>query len=277
MMQFGSRQQHCAVDAVVTLVHHVQSTRAAGHVGALILFDISGFFDNIHPGRAAEILCLKGFPTSVCTWVRSFLTDREVTIKVGDYSSQPFSINYGTPQGSPLSPILSALYTSIILTHTETWRHKELTLYVDDGAIYATSATIRSATKAAKEGLQQVISWLTDVGLAIDPVKMEFMIFKPRHSTARLHGTDVTHITINGHSIKPVTTLRYLGVHIHHRLNWEHHVNTRANRARSTIRGISILGNSIRGLDFMNWRRVYNAIVVSILTYGTPVWFTGIG
>jgi hypothetical protein len=47
------------------------------------------------------------------------------------------------------------------------------------------------------------------------------------------------------------------------------------NHARSSIRGLSVLGNSIRGLDFMNWRKVYNAVIVPSLTYGVPVWYTG--
>src|SRR6266853_1639147 len=49
-----------------------------------------------------------------------------------------------------------------------------------------------------------------------------------------------------------------------------------ANWACSTIRGISILGNSIRGLNFLNWCKVYNALVIPILTYGAPVWYTGV-
>ena len=47
------------------------------------------------------------------------------------------------------------------------------------------------------------------------------------------------------------------------------------NRARSSIRSLSILGNSVRGLDFMNWQKVYNAVVIPALTYGVPVWYMG--
>jgi hypothetical protein len=47
------------------------------------------------------------------------------------------------------------------------------------------------------------------------------------------------------------------------------------NCARSTIRGLSVLGNSIRGLDFINWQKVYNAVVILALTYGVPVWYMG--
>jgi hypothetical protein len=48
-----------------------------------------------------------------------------------------------------------------------------------------------------------------------------------------------------------------------------------ANRARSTICGINILGNTQRGLDLLNWRKVYNALVIPVLTYGAQVWYTG--
>jgi len=37
-----------------------------GNVGTLLLFDISGFFDNINPLRMEEIFRNRGFPPNVC-------------------------------------------------------------------------------------------------------------------------------------------------------------------------------------------------------------------
>ena len=65
-----------------------------------------------------------------------------------------------------------------------------------------------------------------------------------------------------------VSCLRYLGFFINHKLKWTTYVTTMAMRAQSTIKSISLLGNSVRGLDFMNWRRVYNALIMPVLTYG---------
>jgi len=39
-----------------------------------------------------------------------------------------------------------------------------------------------------------------------------------------------------------------------------------AMRARSTIRSLQVLGNSIRGLDFAHWRKVFHAIILPVLT-----------
>ena len=41
----------------------------------------------------------------------------------------------GSPQGSPLSPILSAIYTFPLLRLAESWNFCSLQLYVDDGSI----------------------------------------------------------------------------------------------------------------------------------------------
>ena len=47
------------------------------------------------------------------------------------------------------------------------------------------------------------------------------------------------------------------------------------NRARSTLKALQLLGNSVCGLSWANWRKVYNAIILLILTYTAPVWFSG--
>ena len=69
MSQFSLCPYHNAIDAVATLVHHIQATCLTGHAGALLLFDITGFFDTVNPDCATQIFCLKGFLTYVCDWI----------------------------------------------------------------------------------------------------------------------------------------------------------------------------------------------------------------
>ena len=92
----------------------------------------------------------------MCAWTESFLSSRTATLRGGGHVSESFEITSGTPQGSPLSPILSVMYTANLLEMTSMWALRDLTMYVDDGAIYAMSATIRGTTDSATEGYSQV-------------------------------------------------------------------------------------------------------------------------
>ena len=59
-----------------------------------------------------------------------------------------------------------------------------------------------------------------------------------------------------------------------HRFDWSHHITIMANRARSTAHTLHILGNSVCGLDYANWCRIFHALILPVLTYGFPVYST---
>ncbi len=282
MTQFGSCPHHTTVDAAAVLTHCIQATCDSRHARALILFDISGFFDNVNPECTVRILALKGFPDNICRWTLSFLTEWTASLRMGTYMLAKFGIMYRTPQGSPLSPILSTLYTSPLLNLTASWTHCDLTMYVDDGTIYATSATANAAAKSAVLGLEQALAWLHRNGLTVDPDKTELITFTQQPHNPNLIGRNTLGVRYTdpiwgAQRVTKSPQVWYLGVFLNWKLTWRHHVNIMASRARSTIRGINILGNSIRGLDLLNWWKVYNALVIPVLMYGATVWFTGVG
>ena len=224
--QFGSRPQYSTTDAALALVHRIQATRTSGYHAALILFDISGFFDHIDANRTCDIFEKKGFPPNMVKWVFSFLTDRCASMRLDSTTLAPFERPDGTPQGSPLSPIISAIYTSFLLSLSSTWAHSSLSLYVDDGAIFAISATPKSACENAISKLEQSLRWLNTNGLQADAEKTEIMIFSPN----RYRGPkwDVAYTDPSGarHNIRPTSRLRYLGFYLTPTLDWRPHVSS---------------------------------------------------
>ena len=193
------------------------------------------------------------------------------------WTSELFAALNGTPQGSPFSPILSAIYTIPLLRLAKRWERRALSLYVNDGNITASGATHKMSMDEVIAGFSIVTDWLKRCGLRTDPDKMEFISFFNPRRPHHLIGPPPPNIVLRDASNSELsvpwsTSVRYLGIFIHYKLSWELHIRTMANRACSTIRALHLLGNSIQGLDLVNWRRVFHAIVLPVLTYGAPLW-----
>jgi Reverse transcriptase (RNA-dependent DNA polymerase) len=89
------------------------------------------------------------------------------------------------PQGSPLSPILSALYTTPLLhllTQHNPSPFMSFQLYVDDSCVTASGQTYQSAIVKAAKLYEWASTWLNNNGLQLDPGKTEFLLFQGRHS-----------------------------------------------------------------------------------------------
>ena len=51
-------------------------------------------------------------PALLLRWISSFLRDRTVKVRILGHTSWEITINYGVPQGRPISPLLFLLYIS---------------------------------------------------------------------------------------------------------------------------------------------------------------------
>ena len=275
--QFGGRMASSTLDAGLTLTHDIQVAHAAGLRTGLLLFDIQGYFDNINRERLTQIILDMGFAPEIVSWTRAFLAEHSVRLKFNNHISDPFDSTVGTPQGSPISPVLSSFYTHALLRMTRTFKWTSLNLYIDDGAILACGHTWSEVECSLTAAYSACASWLDRSGLKAEPDKTELIYFRRRHEKVdppgHIYLPQSTHNTY--YKVTATQRIRYLGFFLDHKLRWEHHVNVMCNRARATIKALQLLGNSVRGLDFAQWRLAYNAICLPVLTYGCQLWYTG--
>ena len=275
--QFGGRNASSTLDAGLTLLHDIQAAHQSGLRTGLLLFDIQGYFDNINHERLIHLFANLGFAPELTSWCRSFLKDRTVRLKFNGKTSDPFDFTVGTPQGSPVSPVLSTIYTSPILYKMREWTNASLGMYVDDGVIFACGREWDDVATTMHQGYTTCVDWLKRAGLNAEPDKTELIFFRKRGEKTDPPGhiqlplpTPDTH-----YSVQAANHLRYLGFFFDKKLSWTYHVEVMCNRTRATLKSLQLLGNSVRGLDQASWRLAYHAICLPVLTYGCQLWFTG--
>jgi len=83
------------------------------------------------------------------------------------------------------------LYTASLLETAKQWRHANLSLYVDDGAIYTISATLKAATESARSKYEAVLTWLHKNGLQTNAAKTKLMTFTRKHANPKFIGPPI--------------------------------------------------------------------------------------
>ncbi|KAI3352377.1 hypothetical protein L3Q82_005343 [Scortum barcoo] len=88
------------------------SGRFAPCIVTMLFVDFSSAFNTVIPDKLILKLHNLGLPSSLCHWIRDFLTNRPQVVRIGDNTSSTLVLSTGTPQGCVLSPALFTLFTS---------------------------------------------------------------------------------------------------------------------------------------------------------------------
>ena len=286
--QCGGVQKHATIDAGLALLDFINTNRERGwHVSACAT-DIAQFFPSLNHRAVICVLSKLGFPDCLVDLLGSYFTERTTVYHWDSALSTPFDFSMGTPQGDCLSPVVSALYLSVaiksVFPHAFPPSHVRSLFFVDDGVLYTASESLSLNVRILSKTLLQLLTSLASIGLNIEASKTELMHFyafqlnASARSLARVHQPHLE-FSWQGRefSIKPAQVWRYLGFFFTPSLDWSHHVQYYTNKAFSSVRASSMLGNSIRGIRPRQRSLAYQACVLPILSYGSALWYTPFG
>ncbi|KAI5115902.1 hypothetical protein M0805_001576 [Coniferiporia weirii] len=161
--QYSGHQGHLVYDASQYLLQIVECAHSKGLVCSILAVDIQGFFDSVHPALLHQQLMAMG-----CLLNMADCTTLPTTPKP----------DLGTPQGLPVSPILSTIFVGLAI-----WRFQQLgcnlLVYVDDHLIICVGPNITSNCDTLAAAYRQLDSHFLRLGLNIEAAKMEALHFHP--------------------------------------------------------------------------------------------------
>ena len=137
--QYGFREKHSCIDAVMELTTEILKSKENNLHTASVFLDLSKAFDTLDPKILIKKLEKYGFRGVVRNWFESYLTNRQLRVKceVAKETKKQYSnlydVEYGTPQGSCLGPLLFLLFINDLYLNIE---HCNAILFADDTTLY---------------------------------------------------------------------------------------------------------------------------------------------
>ena len=209
------------------LLHTIDGITSASKKGCtmLVTLDLSAAFDTVDHGillrRLDDEFTIRD---SALSWLESYLSDRKQFIKLGESSTDLFSLDVGVPQGSVLGPILFTTYTSPVGDLISNFGYS-YHLYADDTSIHVPVSftnTIADLQKA-DECIREIQQWHLLNQLQLNPSKFEAMLLGTRQS---LHKFGLTFVSLADTSIQLTGHIKLLGATLDSNLSLDKHVST---------------------------------------------------
>ena len=232
----------------------------SSNFGAAILsYDLSSAFDCVNHKFTIERLLQLDFPHGFLKWLSSYLDARKGILRVKTSLSRPFKIEKGVPQGSVLGPAIFCTYVSGFSPNSQS---VTVVKYADDFTLIVPleSDSEVDVQEGITEETDNFSKWCKTKDLRMNLSKSR-CILVVRHE---LSLPDLT--------IEKVDSVRLLGVHLNHKLNWDCHVQHLRKRCSQRLHIL----RSLRGLvSQSSLLRVYYATVRSLMEYSCPL-FVGL-
>jgi len=263
--QCGSLAGLSTSDAVTTLTHEVRTLQMSGRKVSTLFLDIKGGFDNVNSSTLCSMLRAKAVNPYLVSWTRSFLTGRTCRLR---YQGSPrvfAPVAVGTPQGSPVSPLLIVIYVSRL--HCEIPRGLTLS-YADDFGLTVSSTSYRRNIQSLQRRYAVLKAKGARLGISFSIPKTELIHWRTNRdrgpvSRSRVH--------LDGSIFPPKDEVRSLGYWFTPSISTTTHFTKRLAKAQAAFVAVKRLSPPGMGLPPFLCHRLASSLLFPILSYGADV------
>jgi len=263
--QCGSLAGLSASDAVTTLTHELKTLQMAGRKVSTLFLDIKGGFDNVNPSTLCGILRAKGVNPYLVSWTKSFLSCRSCRPLYKGSPSVFTAVSVGTPQGSPVSPLLFVIYVSRL--HCEIPHGLSLS-YVDDFGLTVSSASYRRYIQILQKLYAKLKTLGSRLGVGFVVSKTELIHWRTNRDRDTISNAPV-HLDVS--VFAPKSEVRWLGYWFAPSISTTPHFVKRLAKAQAAFVAVKRLSPPGIGLPPFLCHRLASSLLFPILSYGADV------
>ena len=244
-LQSGFRKHFSTQSALIKITDDIRRGIDKEMVTILILFDFKKAFDSVKHSTLLRAMRNLNCSDNFIRWFLSYLSGRsQAIVDLRGFISDFINLTSGIPQGSNPGPVaFLILIDSIVkcLIHCS----ENCMLFADDFQIYIQCKRneIPDCIRKLNEDAQRVFEWASTFDLTLNSSKIVAIIFGSDQNLKLIDPTILPHISINGHTIEIVKSIKNLGVVLRENLNWNTHVARIASRVHGVLKRLRFRAN----------------------------------
>lgn len=171
----GFRKHMSTQDAMLAL-QDVYTEYSTSQLRAIVGLDIKGAFDHVAHEAVLEGLREIRPGQKLYNYVRNFLTDRTVSVKVNEVEADARYLQQGVPQGSILSPTLFSLALNGLTRHLRAVPDLHFTIYADDITLWTCKGSPSEIQHTLQSAVDTTARYLHERGLTLSNAKSEYIV-----------------------------------------------------------------------------------------------------
>ena len=201
-------------------------------------------------------------------WFESYLTKRRLRVKCEVASenktqfSELYNVEFGTPQGSCLGPLLFLLFTNDLYLNID---HCNAILFADDTTVYKSHRNIRYLKWCVEQDLTVIADWFKANRLTLNLEKTVYIFF----GNGKCNSKPI--LEIDKIALEPVECTKFLGMWVDENLNWNTHINRLINKIKRNMHLLKMPKNLFNEETL---KLIYHAHIQSHIDYGLVLWGT---
>ncbi|XP_055951422.1 uncharacterized protein LOC129987468 [Argiope bruennichi] len=248
--------------AIENLANKIEEGKSRKHHVLFLSIDIKGAFDNIQHNNIINYLQNTTTPTNIKQMFEDLLKNRKVVLNTAEGPAVRAQ-RQGCPQGSCSGPALWNLVSNDILQ--QDWpENTTIQAFADDFAIVTHAPTKKAIEDQTHSAIRKFQNWANKNSLKISTNKTNFILF-----SKLVKGPS---IKWNGNNIKRKHAIKYLGLQIDDKLNWNAHLRYQATRAAILHQNLLKIAGNSWGIKKSHRKTLYLTVIERMLAHGAVIW-----
>ena len=263
--QFGFRKNRCTLDPLLRLSNQIQQGFANGCQTIGVFFDLEKAYDTTWRHGILKELVKMGLKGNMIRFLKSFLSNRYLKVRVGSTVSSSYCQEEGVPQGSILSVTCFAVAINGILDAV--CPPVRGSLFVDDLAIYVTAYDALSACRYLQKAIDSISKWTAKRGFKFSTSKTVAVRF-----TRSRREEVVPNLLLNDDILPYADEVKFLGLTFDKKLTWSSHIDNLKQKVKKSLDILKVVSGFDWGADKKSLLQLYNALCCSKLDYGCQIY-----